>query len=143
MSGEREKIGMPPDYATALGVAVYAFADLEWNAIRACESIEPGIYESLAERTAGNIADKLISLAKSLKRSADREELVAAAERFQILVRSRNNLFHSRPDVDGQGSERLFRNGDPWEIWEMEAIADKFAICSLELERLIGAYLEA
>jgi hypothetical protein len=36
--------GGDPDreYVFALGTAVYAFARLEWAAIRCCEAVEPG-----------------------------------------------------------------------------------------------------
>ena len=44
-----ERLGMPihPDYTSAIGLAVYCFASLEWNAVWYCEQIEPGASTAL------------------------------------------------------------------------------------------------
>ena len=130
---ERFRIAVEPQYASALGLAVYAFASLEWNAVRCCERIEPGSIETLSDRTAGRVADTLRHLGKRLAPSPGQEALERAAEDFQAFTRTRNNLVHSKPGVGPDGKERLFRDGDQWTLEELEAVADAFAECSARL----------
>ena len=137
MQGDRFKVQVEADYTAALGLAVFAFASLEWNAIRCCERIEPESIEALNDRTAGRVADTLRHLVGNLPPSAARDQLDAAAASFQALVRSRNNLLHARPGVNGAGEQRLFRDGDQWTLDELEAVADAFTACSIRL----GAWL--
>jgi hypothetical protein len=65
--------------------------------------------------------------------------LRAAARRFQSLVRSRNNLLHSKPGFAPDGSARLLRDGDAWSPAEIAAIAIAFDACAAEIERLTAA----
>jgi hypothetical protein len=58
---------------------------------------------------------------------------IAAARRFQALVRSRNNLLHSRPGTGPGGTACLMRDGDGWTIDEIEAIGAAFEDCAVEL----------
>ena len=74
---------------------MWAFAALEAAAIRLAERLQPGSLDLLEERTAGRVADKLLSLC--LKEDSPKAARIAAARRFQALVRSRNNLLHSKP----------------------------------------------
>ena len=133
------------DYTAALGSAVYAFAELEWNAVQCCERIEAGSIASLSDRTAGRVADTLVMLAARLPDPPDsgaRARLSTAATRFQALVRSRNNLLHAKPGADHDGARRLFRDGDPWTIREIEAIGAAFADCGDELAALLRGPLD-
>lgn len=118
---------LDPDYAEALGQAVFAFARLEWTAVLACDRLKAGILAELDDRTAGRVADTLAALVRN------QPAPLAAAMRFQGLVRSRNNLLHARPGSDGTGRDRLFRDGDAWSIDEIHAIAQAFAACEAEL----------
>ena len=118
-----------PDYLAALGRAVFAFAALEAAAIQACEGLEPGGIAALEERTAGRVADRLLHAALE----ARQPELVAAARRFQALVRSRNNLLHAKPKLDPEGAARLYRDGDAWSQAEISDIAAAFDACAAEI----------
>jgi len=133
VKNDRLKILVEPAYASALGLAVYAFAGAEWNAIRCCERIRPGSVDALMDRTAGRVADTLASLAGTLSHAAGRQELEGAAADFRAYVSTRNNLLHAKPGVDAEGRDRLFRDGDQWTIGEMERVADAFSACSLRL----------
>lgn len=115
-----------------MGRAVFAFAALEAAAIRLCERLEPGALDQLEERTAGRVADKLLSL--TLRAKPKQERRIAAARRFQALVRSRNNLLHSKPGTGVGGHAVLMRDGDGWSIREIEAIAAAFDDCAEALE---------
>ena len=119
------------------GLAVYAFAALEATALRACEALAPGGVAALEERTAGRVADQLRWAAKHAR--PDDETLRAAARRFQTLVRSRNNLLHSKPGLADDGAARLLHDGDAWSPAEIAAIGAAFDACAAEIERLLAA----
>lgn len=142
MKDGRFRIPVDPNYTSALGLAVYCFASLEWNAVWCCERIQAGSIESLEERTAGRVADTLLYLAKRLRVSEEQIELQSAAEDFQFLVGTRNNLVHAKPGTAPDGDQGLFRHGDHWTIPELEAVADAFATCSMRLNQALHGLLQ-
>jgi hypothetical protein len=87
--------------------------------------------DQLEERTAGRVADKLLSL--TLHEASPKAARIAAARRFLALVRSRNNLLHSKPDTAPDGRRRLLRDGDAWSQAEVEGIAAAFEECATAL----------
>lgn len=115
-----------------MGRAVWAFAALEAVAIRLCERLRPSSLDLLEERTAGRVADTLLSL--TLREESPKAARIAAARRFQALVRSRNNLLHSKPGAAPDGRARLLRDGDAWSTGEIAAIAAAFEDCAAALE---------
>lgn len=133
MPDERLRVSIHPDYASAIGLAVYCFASLEWNAVWCCEQIEPGSIDRLEDRTAGRVADTLAHLVGRLPASEDKLELHQAAINFRNLVATRNNLVHAKPATASDGSQGLFRHGDQWTIDELQKTADAFTRCSLSL----------
>ena len=137
MKDQRLTIPVHPDYTSALGLAVYCFASLEWNAIRCCERIEPGSIEGLEDRTAGRVADTLLHLLRRLDGSKNQLELQSAAADFRVLVGTRNNLVHAKPGTSVDGKQRLFRHGDQWTLAEFAAVADAFAACSSRLDQAL------
>ncbi len=141
MTDERLRISVHPSYTAAIGVAVYCFASLEWNAVWCCERIEPGSIDTLDERTAGRVADTLIHLVKRLADSPEKTELEDAAADFRFLVGTRNNLVHAKPGSGPDGAQGLFRHGDYWTISELEAVADAFAKCAMRLEHALHGHL--
>ena len=78
------------------------------------------------------MADKLLSLV--LREDSPKAARIASARRFQALVRSRNNLLHSKPGTGFDGQAVLTRDGDGWTIREIEAIAAAFDDCAAALE---------
>lgn len=138
MTEERLDISLNPDYASALGLAVYCFASLEWNAVRCCERIEPGSIDALEDRTAGRVADTLLHLVKRLDGSTQQLELQSAATDFRFLVGTRNNLVHSKPGTGPDGTGALYRHGDAWTREELESVADAFAASSARLEEALN-----
>lgn len=134
-----------PEYARALGHAVYTFTLLEWNAVYCCERIEEGFVHGVDGKksmTSRNIAEKLVSLCKRLPDSVDARELRSAADEFLRLVEDRNGLVHARPGTAPDGhSQRLFRHGKMWSIEQIEEQADAFAACSIRLNRLFHGFL--
>jgi hypothetical protein len=133
LRNDRLGIAVDPVYASALGLAVYCFATLEWNAVQCCERLELGSMEDLEERTAGRVGDTLVHLAKQLGDSPAAADLQSAAADFRFLVGTRNNLVHAKPGSTSEGTQRLFRHGDPWTVAELEGVADAFAACSTRL----------
>lgn len=111
-----------------MGRAVFAFAALEAAAIRLCERLERGALDQLEERTAGRVADKLLTL--TVHEESPKAARIASARRFQALVRSRNNLLHSKPGIGIDGDAVLMRDGDGWSIGEIEGIAAAFEDCA-------------
>jgi hypothetical protein len=153
MKDDRLRIPVEAAYVGALGLAAYAFARLEWDAVWCCERMSPDIiYSSLPHRTAGAIADQLIKLAK--KRSAtETDDLLAAAEQFGRLVNTRNALLHAKPGTD-EVAQRLFqyvklgkdhfeRNGQPWTVETINDAADEFTACSNRLNAMLHGPLHA
>jgi hypothetical protein len=142
MHDERLKIAVDPEYMSALGLAVYCFARLEWNAVRCCERIEPGSIATLEDRTAGRVADTLLHLVKRLGGSEEQIGLQSAAADFRFLVGTRNNLVHAKPGIAPDGRPGLFRHGDRWTLAELEGVADAFAVCSSRLGRALHGVLD-
>lgn len=105
---------------------------MEAAAIRLCDRLQPGAIELLEERTAGRVADKLLSL--TLREDSPLAARIASARRFQALVRSRNNLLHSKPRIGADGNPGLMHDGDGWSIREIEAIAQAFDDCAEALD---------
>jgi hypothetical protein len=142
MKDGRFRIPVDPNYTSALGLAVYCFASLEWNAVWCCERMQAGSVESLEERTAGRVADTLLHLAKRLSVSEEQMDLQSAAEDFRFLVGTRNNLVHAKPGTAADGEQGLFRHGDQWTVPELEGVADAFATCSLRLNQALHGLLQ-
>ena len=141
MKDQRLSISVQPEYASALGLAVYCFASLEWNAVWCCERIQRGSIDGLEDRTAGRVADTLLHLVRRLGRSEDQLELKSAAAEFRFLVGTRNNLVHAKPGTAADGSQGLFRHGDHWTITELNAVADAFAACSSRINQVLNGLL--
>jgi hypothetical protein len=131
------------EYTSALGVAVYAFASLEWDAIRCCERLRQGSIDELEDRTAGRVADTLIHLGKALPESEGQRKFRQAALDFRAYVGTRNNLLHSKPGVGPNGEQRLFRDGDMWTLDELPSVAVAFARCGDNLRAWLDGELPA
>ncbi|SRR5258706_1782165 len=142
MKDDRLRQPIKPDYMHALGTATFCFAICEWNAVYCAERIRPGSLGAFAkdELTAGKIAKKLLDLTRSMPKSAEREELIAAAQAFTGLVPLRNDILHGKPCTGPNGEARL-STAKVFEIPDLEDAADVFSACSIELNRLLHGFL--
>ncbi|MGE4372139.1 MAG: hypothetical protein AB7E29_04420 [Xanthobacter sp.] len=68
MTDERLRIPIDDPYLHALGLAIVAFARLEWNASYCCDRLEPGYIATIEPRrkTAGKIASDLVKMVAAL-----------------------------------------------------------------------------
>jgi hypothetical protein len=142
MKDDRIRQPIKPDYMHALGTVTFCFAICEWNAVYCAERIRPGSLGSFIkdELTAGKIAKKLIDLTRNMPKSAEREELIAAAQSFTDLVPLRNNILHGKPCTGPNGEARL-STANVFEILDLQDAADAFSACSIELNRLLHGFL--
>lgn len=130
------------DYTHALGTAMFCFAICEWNAVYCAERICPGSLRAIVgnELTAGKIAKKLTNLARNMPKSAEREEMSAAAQKFTELVLLRNSILHGKPCTGPNGEARL-SSAKVFEIPDLQDAADFFSACSMELHRMLHGFL--
>ncbi|MGH9427582.1 MAG: hypothetical protein ACRD2L_14920 [Terriglobia bacterium] len=144
MKDDRLRQPIEPDYVHALGTASFCFAICEWNAVYCAERIRPGSLRAFIkdELTAGKIAKKLVDLARNMAKSAEREQLVAAAEAFAKLVPLRNKILHGKPCTGPNGKARL-SSAKVFEIPDLQGAADAFSACSIELNRLLHGFLSS
>jgi hypothetical protein len=142
VTGERNRQPVTSDYSHALGHAVFCFAVCEWNAVWCCERIKPTSLEKIVgeEITAGKIAKRFMDLVRNMPASEGRQELDAAASRFATLVRERNSIIHGKPCTGPSGEARL-SSATVLEIGDLEAAADSFSACIIELNRLLYGFL--
>lgn len=119
------------EYLLEIGRATWVFAILEWNAVWCCERIQPNCLPTVAERTAGGVATKLLSLAAGLPQSQDRDGLLEDARRFKELVVVRNGIMHGRP-CSHEEKARL-SDGEIWTPERLQNASDDFSECSMRL----------
>lgn len=141
MSDERKRIVLDPDYATALGQALYCFALCEWNAVYCIQEQQPGYVADAFRPTqstmAGTVADKLRSVSRKLSNGPDKLEWEQAAQLFFDLVTAeRNRLVHAKPGTNQVGEQRLFYFGYEWTVERVQAVADRFTQCGMTLNNL-------
>jgi hypothetical protein len=142
MKDDRLRQPIDPDYMHALGTAAFCFAICEWNAVYCAERISPGSLGTFIKdkSTAGDIATKLINLARNMPITAERNELVAAAQAFAGLVPLRNSILHGKPCTGPNGKARVSYT-KVFEIPDFQDAADAFSACSIELNRLLHGFL--
>ena len=142
MSNERLLQPIKADYTHALGLTTFCFAICEWNAANCAERISPGALNKIVgeEMTAGTIAKKLLNHARSMPPSKQRAEVIDAAQAFAELVPLRNSIMHGKPCTGPIGEARLSASSI-FEIADLEAAADEFSKCSIELNRLLHGFL--
>jgi hypothetical protein len=134
------RISIDDGYVEALGRATYAFALLEWNAVCCCERMEPNYMHKPGrakskKRTAGEIAEDLVALAKN---HPHRAACLAPAKKFLHLVAVRNRIVHGHPAQTSTGKNRLFDDRSvAWTIAKVNAEADNFTACGELLNKLL------
>jgi hypothetical protein len=138
----RLRQAVKPDYISALGMAAWSFASLEWQVVWCCEKIKPGSLRRIVdeEMTAGIIAKRFIDLTRNMQRSPEREKLKELASEFSSLVQLRNRILHGKPCTGPNGESRLSSTA-VLEIPDLEHAADAFALCSSSLNGLSHGFL--
>lgn len=141
--GSRYRIPVAPEYISALGLATYAFARLEWNVVWCCERLSEGIIHEFPDKTAGHIAQRFVDLVEKMPSGALAQNCAKEAQEFRSLVKVRNDLVHAKPATGQDGEQMLNRDGEWWTVQKIEAAADAFADCSLRLNALLHGPLKA
>lgn len=137
MNDERLRVPIDDAYVHAMGLATICFARLEWNAVWCCEKMCVGYLNTVGTKTAGQIANDLVSLAGAHPDSTVVASLGSAAAEFKRLVGKRNDLVHANPGTASNGDQRLFRKGSEWTIDRVNDAADEFAAASEPLNHHI------
>lgn len=118
--GDRLLIPVDAPYSNSLGIALIAFARLEWMAVYVVQKIgekghnpktSPTYVNTVSKKTAGQIADDLVNGANGLTDPQLRTQVKLRADDFKALTRRRNDLMHANPGTSRNGEQRLFRNG--------------------------------
>jgi hypothetical protein len=136
-----------PEYANALGYAVYCFCYLEWGAIWIIERFEPKYIHKIQKKTAGQVADHLKTLATEARGLEEpiHKRLVALATLFKDLVDRRNSLVHGKPFTGKNGEQRLLYVGKAarvdWTLDEIVSVAKQFEDASIEANELFHEHL--
>jgi hypothetical protein len=141
MKDDRLRQPIEPEYAQSLGVAIFCFAILEWNAVYCCERIQAGYINTVEKQQSTNIAEKLLSLAKKQRKEL-RDKLIPPAGRFLQLVKMRNDLVHGRPATGQSEKGCLNRRGKEWTVAMINDAADEFSAWSIELNALLYSELK-
>jgi len=136
---ERLLIPIDAPYLHALGLAMVAFARLEWDASYCCERLQPGYIATIEpqRKTAGRIARDLVDLVAALPDPALQAVMTGPAGEFKVLVEDRNGLLHGNPGTAPSGDQRLFRGGQEWTISAVNELADSFVRTGGKLNALL------
>jgi hypothetical protein len=69
--------------------------------------------------------------------------MLPLAIEFRHLVKERNGILHGKPGtVSTSGEQRLFRDGTPWQIGDLNDITDRFAKCSFQFNEIFYGSLQ-
>lgn len=137
MENDRFRIPVENEYLQALGLALYAFARLEWDAVWCCERMGTGYIHALNRKTGGDIAKDFLTRARRRHDVGERKKFIATGKWFLKLVETRNGIMHGNPASDADGTQRLFRKGAFWTIESLNKASDDFTACSI----LFNSYL--
>lgn len=134
---------MDVDYRNALGLVVWTFIELEWNAVNVGNRIEPGFISKTDKMMAGVIADNIIRIVGVLNASPDQERLAKEVVNFKLLVSVRNDLLHAGPaaDVNQGGASSLYRKHVLLSMEFIKKAADDFFDCSTALNADLHGFL--
>jgi hypothetical protein len=149
MTERTRRIPVSPEYANALGYAVYCFCYLEWGAIGIIERFEPKYVNKIQtqKKTAGDVAKDLNTFATGAKGLEEpiHKRLVAFATLFKDLVDRRNWLVHGKPFTGENGEQRLHYESKAvkvdWTLPEIIELAKQFEAASIEAGELFHKYL--
>lgn len=136
MKDDRLRVPVEDAYLHAIGLAMFCFARLEWEAIYCCEKIAPGYLKNVSKKFAGEIAKDLAEKASSLPNQLIGEKLKDISEKYKNSVRHRNDLVHAKPASTSNNQQQLIRNGDFLSIEQINTWSDSFAALSISLNHI-------
>lgn len=140
MKNDRLRVSFETEYVAAIGLAMFSFARLEWDAIWCIEKMNANSIPVMSDRTAGGIAKELIKLV-SLRGLSANDAFVVAANDFKRLVDVRNSIAHGKPGTAQDGGQRLFHGGVPWTVEALNDASDEFTDCQVRLNNILYGYL--
>lgn len=135
MKDDRLRFSVDAAYLSALGYATYCFARMEWDAVYCGQNLSPGYINTVALKTAGTISNNIKKFGQLITDPGKRASYDAASDEFARMVGRRNDLMHSNP-ATVNSEQRLVRHCTPWQLKDIEDLADEFAACSMELNKL-------
>jgi hypothetical protein len=143
MKYDRFRVQIDDAYLLALGRAAYTFARLEWQVVWCLEKLKPGYIRKLGRKeaagrptTAGGIAKDFQQAVRAHPDAALKAKLEPPAEVFINLAKERNSFLHAIPGTAPDGTQLVFRYGEPRTIQKLEDIADEFTACEILLNGL-------
>jgi hypothetical protein len=139
MADDRLLIPQDPEYFQAVGLAVIAFARLEWDVAWCCERLAPGYISTIDSnrKVAGTIASNFLELIENLPNKALGKKIKPHAELFKKLVGDRNGLLHGKPGTAPGGAQLLHRHGDWLPIDMVNSFSDRCVQASAPLNALL------
>jgi hypothetical protein len=147
MTERTRRIPVDPEYAYALGYAIYCFCYLEWEVAWIIERLDPGYIRNNRGKTAGKFARDLgdrIGKATGLEAPLLARLLIFSG-RFGALAKRRNALLHANPFTAHDSEQRLRYSGKAGEIdWKLDdiiAVTKNFESASLEANELLHRHL--
>jgi hypothetical protein len=147
MTERTRRIPVSPEYANALGYAVYCFCYLEWGAIWIIERFDAKYIHKIQKKTAGQVAKHLSTLATKATglEESTHERLIAFATLFTELAERRNSLVHGKPFTGENGEQRLSYVGKAakvdWTLAEINSLTKQFEAASIEAGELFHEHL--
>jgi hypothetical protein len=136
MTVDRHSVPVDKAYVTAIGLATFCFANLEWNAINCGEKLNPGYIGKVAWKTEGTIGKDVANFAALIDDPGKQARYRLAATEFKRLVERRNDLMHAKPAATVRNESLLYRDSTFWEPDDIDKLADEFAACAQEFNEL-------
>jgi hypothetical protein len=134
-------------YVTAIGRAIFIFANYEWNVVHTTERLRPGflIKWRFAQNpmTAGRLGKKFEKAVNEASELAPplTSRLKEAARAFIESVDERNELVHAHLYSEQDGRQQLIYQGKDktktWSVAEIDDLAHRFENSSIALRDLM------
>lgn len=137
MTSDRLRVPQDADYFNELGLAVVAFARLEWNAVWCCYRLQPTYIQSIETKTAGTIGTDLKRLFGRISDSSLSSRATPFADEFKAIINDRNAIMHGKPGTAKDGAQRLFRHGNELSISYINDFSDRCVRAGANLNALL------
>jgi hypothetical protein len=147
MTERARRISVDPEYACALGYAIYCYCSLEWNVVWIIERLDPGYIRKIQWKTANKFSQ---GLARRIEKAVGLEETLRArlsvfSDRFKPLTKRRDALLHANPSTATGGEQRLHYSGETgvidWPLADVIAVSEEFESASIEANELFHRHL--